>query len=89
MSALIALQADQGGGRKTFAAAQRILEALDELQLMVLQGRGETQALDGLREAANLRAHASADPALIEIYDQIALRAKVELAKLDRLSGSV
>lgn len=84
LSALIALQADQGGGAKTFAAAQRILDALDGLQLMVLTGQANEEDLNALRQTAELRAHAEAEPALLDIYDQISLRAKVELAKLER-----
>ncbi|GEM_PF-5794419 len=84
MSALIALQSDSGGAAKTLAAAQRTLDMLDRLQMRLLDGRASPADLDALSAAASARAHAGADQALLDIYDEIALRARVELAKLGR-----
>lgn len=84
LSALIALQSDGGGNAKTFAAAQRTLDLLEQLQMKFLEGRASAQDLDALSQAALMRAHAGADAKLLQIYDEIALRAKVELAKLGR-----
>ena len=84
MSALIALQSKGDGGRKTFAAAQQTLDALEQLQMRVLDGQASEKDLEALSHAANVRAHAGADPQLQQIYDQISLRARVELAKLGR-----
>lgn len=86
MQALISLQSDgaAGGGRKTFAAAQRILEHLDGLKVSLLDGGVAPGDVAILEDAAKIRAHADAEPGLLQIYDEIALRARVELAKLGR-----
>ncbi len=84
LSALIALQSDGGGNAKTFAAAQRTLDLLDGLRLAVLEGEESADALEALSDAASARAHAAADENLKNIYDEIALRARVELAKRGR-----
>lgn len=84
MSALIALQSEGGGTTKTFAAAQRTLDLLDRLRLRLLEGEASDEDLEALSAAAAVRAHAGADPRLIAIYDEIALRARVELAKRGR-----
>ncbi|MEO1251086.1 MAG: flagellar assembly protein FliX [Pseudomonadota bacterium] len=91
LDALIALQsANPDGGRRsdgrTIAAAQKVLASLGDLQQALLSAdmkAGESAAA-ALHEAARLRAHAGADPRLLEIFDEIALRARVELAKLGR-----
>ena len=87
LSALIALQSDPGfrdgrGNGKTLAAAQQILERLDRLQQGLLSNAAPADTLETLQQAAALRAHAGADPALLAIFDEITLRARVELAKL-------
>lgn len=89
LSALIALQSeDYGSGKgrnaKTFAAAQHILDELGRLQTALLNGVAAPSSLEALEAAASLRAHAGADAELLGIYDEIALRARVELAKLGR-----
>ncbi len=89
LSALIALQAENHtdanrGSKKTIAAAQQVLGELERLQYAMLDGGRPTSAIDDLEKAASLRAHAGADPKLINLYDEIALRARVELAKRGR-----
>ena len=84
MSALMSLQGEGGANAKTLVAAQRTLDALEELRLRVLDGNAEGGDIEALATAARARAHAAADPALQNIYDEIALRARVELAKLGR-----
>lgn len=84
MSALMSLQGEGGANAKTLVAAQRTLDALEELRLRVLDGNAEDGDIEALATAARARAHAAADPALQNIYDEIALRARVELAKLGR-----
>ena len=86
MQALISLQSDSAGGsgRKTFAAAQRILDQLDMLKVSLLEGGVSPGDVAILEDVAKIRAHADAEPGLIQIYDEIALRARVELAKLGR-----
>ncbi len=82
MSALISLQSDGGGNAKTLVAAQRILDLLDALRMRVLDGQANEADIEALSMAARARAHAAAEPGLQDIYDEIALRARVELAKL-------
>lgn len=89
LGALIALQGEnhsgaKNGNRKTFAAAQQVLQDLERLQHAMLDGASGAQAVESLEKAATLRAHAGADAKLIGLYDEIALRARVELAKLGR-----
>lgn len=84
MSALIALQSEGDGKAKTFAAAQRTLDLLDRLRLHLLEGEASDEDLEALFAAASVRAHVSADARLLAIYDEIALRARVELAKRGR-----
>lgn len=84
MSALIALQSEGGGRAKSFAAAQRMLDLLDRLRVRLLEGEASNEDLEALSAAAAVRAHAGADPRLLQIYDEIALRARVELAKRGR-----
>lgn len=84
MGALIALQSDGGGGAKTLVAAQRTLDLLERLQLQLIDGEASPEQLEALAAAAAQRAHAGADADLLRLYDEIALRARVELAKLGR-----
>ena len=84
MSALLELQSDGGGNAKTLVAAQRTLDLLDGLQMRLLEGAAGHSEIDALHKAAGVRAYAAADPQLQTIYDEISLRARVELAKLGR-----
>lgn len=84
LSALIALQGDGRGRAKTIVAAQRTLDLLDGLRMRLLDGEADAQDLAALEAAAQLRAHADSPSELLDIYDQIALRARVELAKRGR-----
>lgn len=89
LGALIALQGadragEKNGNRKTYAAAQQVLQDLERLQHALLDGANSVRAVESLEKAATLRAHAGADAKLIGLYDEIALRARVELAKLGR-----
>lgn len=81
---LLSLQSDGGGNAKTLVAAQRTLDLLDALRLRLLDGEAGAADIEALAAASRMRAHAAADPALQNIYDEIALRARVELAKLGR-----
>ncbi|MEM8772896.1 MAG: flagellar assembly protein FliX [Pseudomonadota bacterium] len=91
LGALIALQSegrDQTAEAKTFAAAQHLLEQLETLQQSVLDGAPDEDELAALAGAAQARAHAGATPALQNLYDEIALRARVELAKRQLSTGN-
>jgi len=84
LSALIALQTRDGGNAKTFAAAQRTLDLLDNIRLSILDGQTTIDDLTILAHAVEQRAHAGATPELMGVYDEISLRARVELAKRGR-----
>ncbi len=89
LGALIALQSEdyagaKSGNGKTIVAAQQVLGELERLQHALLDGAHGARAVESLEKAAALRAHAGADAKLIDLYDEIALRARVELAKLGR-----
>lgn len=89
LSALIALQSDgERAGRraKTIVAAQRALDLLDCLRRDLLEGVVSIEDLDSLAEFASLRsASPEVDGTLLALYEEIALRARVELAKRGRL----
>lgn len=86
LSALISLQGDGGSRAKTIAAAQRALQLLDQIQDGLLAGRVRIRDLEALSHAADAKAaHLNRDDeALASIYNDISLRARVELAKLGR-----
>lgn len=84
MSALIDLQSDGGGKAKTYAAAQRTLDLLDKIRLQLLDGAPDAAVLEALSAAASARPHASADQGLQDVFEQIKMRARVELAKRGR-----
>ncbi|MEO0879872.1 MAG: flagellar assembly protein FliX [Pseudomonadota bacterium] len=94
LQALIDLQsaaaAPSGGAgrRKLLTAGRQALTLLDRIQQGLLSGRVYRADLEALREQtaqnADLLAGAGADPALAGLYEDIALRARIELAKLER-----
>lgn len=81
LSALIALQADGGNRGRALAHAERMLGLLEALRDGMLTGAVNVQDLQKLADAARAKKDID-DNALAAIYDQIALRARVELAKL-------
>lgn len=88
LGALIALQSDAAGGEqnraRAFAAAQRVLDLLDRLRMGLLDGEIGAEDLNALCLAASARLAPAGDAALGALYDEIALRARVELAKRGR-----
>lgn len=84
LGALIELQGEGGGRAKTLAASRRALDLLEAVRLGLLDGRVRISDLDALAQAADARAGVAGDPALEAIYEEIALRARVELAKFGR-----
>jgi len=89
LSALINLQSDSGASRgKLIAAGQRALTLLDRIQQGLLDGRIyvrdlEALAQDAKRGGEQLRSetdHVQAE--LAALYNDISLRARIELAKL-------
>jgi hypothetical protein len=89
LTALIALQSGESGagqGRaRTLAAAQRTLDLLDRMRLGLLDGAVSNEDLDALSHSASLSASATeVDGTLAALYEEIVLRARVELAKRGR-----
>lgn len=88
LSALIAIQSggERAGRRaKTLAAAQRALDLLDCLRQGLLEGAVAIEDLDRLADLANAKLIApEVDEGLAAVYEEIALRARVELAKRGR-----
>jgi hypothetical protein len=86
-AALLALQSQEGAPSraKTLAAAKRALDLLDRLRLRLLEGAGLAEELDALARAAHEGAASDpADAGLAAVCEDIALRARVELAKRGR-----
>jgi hypothetical protein len=83
LGALIALQSETGGRRRNQAAAERTLLLLERLRDGLLAGRIAVVDLERLADAATAKLE-DPDPAIAALYADIALRARVELAKLGR-----
>jgi hypothetical protein len=75
-----------GAGHDTAARrdASAILDRLDEIRLGLLGGSLSRSVLADLERTVRRDRAGISDPALRELCDQIALRARVELAKLAR-----
>lgn len=89
LSALIALQSEaageRGGRGKAVATARLTLDLLDRLRLGLIEGQISMSDLEALAHAASSRADAGGiDSGLAGLHEEIALRARVELAKLGR-----
>jgi hypothetical protein len=83
LGALIALQSEGRGGAKNRAMAERALMLLDRIKDGLLAGRIVESDLAALANAADAKLN-DPDEKIAAIYAEIALRAKVELAKLGR-----
>jgi hypothetical protein len=83
LGALIALQSDGRNGARNRAAAERLLMLLDRLRDGLLSGRIAESELNALANAADAKLD-DPDEKIAEIYREIALRARVELAKIGR-----
>lgn len=81
IGAVIALQTDSIDPNTKKRAGERALMLLDRIQEGLLTGRVMVSDLRGLADAASAK-EPSGDASLDAIYDQIALRARIELAKL-------
>jgi len=71
------------GATKAKAQAEAMLDRLDELRMALLTGRISRERLDGLVRLARTSREPNLDSRLSAVLDEIELRAKVELAKLD------
>ena len=83
LGALIALQSETGGRQRNRAAAERALLLLERLRDGLLAGRIPIDDLERLADAASAKLN-DPDPAIAALYGDIALRARVELAKFGR-----
>jgi class II flagellar assembly regulator FliX len=87
VDALLALQEVAGEPNREAAARQRgedLLDRLDELRLALLDGRLPRAVIERLAAVVGAQRAKIDDPQMIEVLDEIELRAAVELAKLDR-----
>jgi hypothetical protein len=86
VDALIAAQevSDQGGGGGARRRGQDMLDRLDEIRHGLLTGTLSRARLGELNDLVREQRGAVGDPGLAQVLDEIELRARVELAKLDR-----
>lgn len=87
VDALLALQEVVGDPNRRSAARQRgedLLDQLDELRLALLDGQLPRSVIERLGAVIDTQRANIDDPHLVEVLDEIELRAAVELAKLDR-----
>jgi len=84
MLALQGIEDPQGRRRRAVRRGQRLLDALDDLKIGLLDGRVSTADLQRLASLAQESGEAVEDPGLKDVLSQIDLRAAVELAKLER-----
>ena len=86
LDALMALQ-EVGGPlerrRRAMGRAGKILDALDDLKLDLLDGRLSPDALEALTRSVREQRSLTDDPQLEGLLDEIETRAAVELAKLE------
>jgi hypothetical protein len=86
LDALLALQevpdATQSRGRAQ-RHAEDLLDRLDELRHALLAGALSRQRIDDLARLVRLRRERVLDPRLADVLDEIELRCRVELAKLE------
>lgn len=90
VDALLALQAvpDATGKRaRAVKRAENMLDILEDIKISVLTGRIPMTQLNRLVKELDARRDVLDDPELIEVIDEIELRAKVELAKLGHIAA--
>jgi hypothetical protein len=87
VDSLLAIQevSDEGGGgnAKARQRAEMMLDRLEEIRTGLLLGAIPTSQLQDLARVARETRETFLDPALGDVLDDIELRARVELAKLD------
>lgn len=74
----------QGGRRRARQHAELMLDRLEDIRHGLLVGAIPRDRLQDLATAVRRQREALDDPQLIEILDEIELRARVELAKFER-----
>jgi len=86
VDALLALQGIPGPTSERGKAARRgrdILDLLDEVRIGMLEGAVSQNTLNRLVKLVEVNREEFTDPGLSDILDEIDLRARVELAKLN------
>jgi len=73
---------DRSGGRSK-KRAEDILNRLEEIRIGLLEGSISRNRLEALDQVVREHREQVSDPRLAEILDEIELRARVELAKLE------
>lgn len=76
------------GRRRARERGERLLDALEEVRLALLDGRLPAGKLQSLRQLASAQRGSADDPKLKAVLDEIELRTAVELAKLERDGAS-
>lgn len=87
LGAVLAVQAVDDaltGRRRPRERGERLLDALDELRLALIEGRLPARKLGALQALVSEQRANADDPQLQAVLDEIELRAAVELAKLER-----
>ncbi|GHD60936.1 flagellar assembly protein FliX [Thalassobaculum fulvum] len=74
----------EGGRRQARERAELMLDRLEDIRHGLLMGAIPRDRLQELAAAVRRQREAIDDPRLVEILDEIELRARVELAKLER-----
>lgn len=90
VDALVALQAVEDTTerrRRAIDQGSDVLESLDELKIALLSGQATPARLARLKAIVERYEEGVEDPGLAEILRQIDLRARVELAKLEKSRG--
>ena len=89
VDALLAVQevgdaTSEGGNRQAFQRGADILDRLDAIRMGLLAGRIPLHQLESLTQLVARQRETNVDPQLSVLLDDIDLRARVELAKLER-----
>ncbi len=87
LGAVLAVQAVEDpltGRRRARERGERLLDALEELRLALIDGRLPAARLGALQHLLREQRERADDPRLAAVLDEIELRAAVELAKLER-----
>jgi hypothetical protein len=77
-----------GQRRNARQRGTEILDRLDELRLQILEGRISASRLIQLAQVVQRQRASVTDPKLVEVLDEIDLRAQVEIAKFMRDQGA-
>jgi hypothetical protein len=91
LDAVLAVQAVDDpltGRRRARERGERLLAALDDLRIALLDGRLPAAKLGALQQLVSEQRGRADDPRLAAVLDEIELRAAVELAKLERAEPS-